>query len=216
MTHFLEKTLSLGRLKTYEILSAKQEEERSAEELYAVNIMYSKELYVMLGGLEVAVRNSFHKALKNHFKTDDWLSLDIFLKKHKDQIDQATKHVSRIKKDHFTIDDVIAHLNYGFWVNLCNSPYEKKLWNKALYKCFPYLGQKPDREDILRRLKRTNSLRNKIAHLEPILKRESLLIQEHRNISELLYAICPQTQEWFQSICNFEDIWNNRNKGVSS
>ena len=212
MTHFLEKILSTKRYTTYVELSQREGETRAPHDLYALNMAYSKELYIMLGGLEVAIRNQFNKAIVKAYKKEDWFSLDIFEKKHKKQINDATDYVARMKKNAYTFDDIIAHLNYGFWVNLCNRPYEKELWIRALYKCFPYLGQKPNRDDIRRRLSRTHTLRNKIAHLEPIIKNEELLIQEYRNASELLYSISPDTQEWFQTICNFEEIWHNRNK----
>ncbi|MGB0720410.1 MAG: hypothetical protein ACPGRX_08050 [Bdellovibrionales bacterium] len=109
-------------------------------------------------------------------------------------------------KNHYVISDIIAQLPFGFWVYFLTRPYEKDIWVKALYKCFPYLGQKPERSEIYNRLDRAVKLRNRVAHLEPIIKREELLIQEYRNISELLYAMCPQTQEWFGRICNFEKI----------
>ncbi len=214
MTHFLEKTLSKARLSTFLELANKKGETRSFKELYALNIQYSKELYVVLCGLEVTVRNNFHSKCQIFAEKEDWLSLDLLRDKHKKQVDDAIKYLIREKQNAYVFDDIIAQLNYGFWVNLCNQPYDATLWRSGLYKCFPALGHKPQRKDIRERLERTLQLRNKIAHLEPIIKREELLIQEYRNISELLYAMCPETQEWFENICNFEEVWNNRKNGV--
>ena len=210
MTHFLKKTLSAARLSTFINLTNKEGERRTYEDLYALNMQYSKELYVVLAGLEVAVRNNFHIACQNYTKKENWLSLGLLKDKHERQVNDAIKHLVREKQDTYVLDDVVAQLNYGFWVNLCNQPYDATLWRGGLYRCFPALGQKPQRKDIRERLERTLQLRNKIAHLEPIIKREELLIQEYRNISELLYAMCSETQEWFAKICNFEEIWNNR------
>lgn len=213
MTHYLEKTLSRARLDTFLKLADRDGEARTFDELYALNMQYSKELYVVLAGLEVTVRNSFHAACREFAQKEDWLSLEILKNKHKKQVDEAIRHLIREKQNAYVFDDIIAQLNYGFWVNLCNQPYDSSLWRGGLYRCFPALGQKPRRKDIRERLERTLQLRNKIAHLEPIIKREELLIQEYRNISELLYSMCPQTQEWFAQSCNFEEIWNNRFEG---
>lgn len=216
MTHFLEKTLSQKRLATYQRLSENDRSGRSAEDLYALNVQYSKEIYVVLSGLEISVRNGFHEALQASFGKKEWWSLELLKPKHKEQLDQATQHVARVTKDNYILDDVIAQLSFGFWVHFLTRPYEKTIWNKALYKCFPYLGQKPHRSDLYQRLIRAVTLRNKIAHFEPIIKNEDTLIQDYRNILEMSYAICPHTQEWFEKLCNFEEIWNNRNKGDMS
>lgn len=210
MTHFLEKTLSSKRVETYKKLSEVDPEGRSFDALYNLNIQYSKELYVMLTGLEVATRNTFNEAISKHMKKADWFELKTLYPKHQHQVNEAIDRITKTKHNNYTVDDLIAHLNFGFWVHLCTRPYEKNLWSKALYKCFPYLGQKPSRADIHSRLASALKLRNKIAHMEPIIKYEQTLIQDYRNIQLLLYAICPQTQKWFEEKCQFEEIWNSR------
>lgn len=210
MTNFLEKTLSTRRIETYRKLSLNDPHKRSFEDLYALNLRYSKELYVILSALEVLIRNAFNAEISKNLGQDDWLSLRLLKPKHQEQIDKAIKHLADAKSKDYILDDVIAHLSFGFWVHLCDRPYEKILWNKALYKCFPKLGQRPNRHDIQSRLSSALSLRNKIAHMEPIIKNEENLIQDYRNIIQLLYAICPETQHWFEEICDFEVIWKNR------
>lgn len=210
MIHFLEKTLSEKRLETYRKLALVDSHSRSFEDLYSLNLRYSKELYVILSALEISIRNAFNNAIADHYKRQDWFSLNLLKPKHQEQINKAVKHVTETKHSSYVFDDVIAHLNFGFWSHLCDRPYEKTLWNNCLYKCFPRLGQKPNRADIQRRLSAALILRNKIAHMEPIIKNEENLIQDFRNIIQLLYAICPDTQSWFEKNCDFEVIWKNR------
>lgn len=216
MHDFLRKSLSFGRCETYAKLANAQNETRSAETLYGLNLLYSKELYVILGALEIVVRNSFNDALKEHMGKNEWFSKGVLGPKHAEQIDAGIEKLVRIKKNGYILDDVIAQLNFGFWVHLCDRPYEKTLWNKALYKCFPYLGQKPNRGDIERRLNMAVRLRNKIAHLEPIIKYEDTLIQEYLNVTQLLYAINPETQKWFDQFCSFQNVWDNRYKEIAT
>lgn len=210
MKPYLEKTLSPQRIKTYTAFAERSGEKRSADRLYYLNILYSKELYVILGALEIAIRNTFHKNIAASFGKQDWFSLNLLRPKHQDQVNKSIEHLTREKKAGYVLDDVIAQLNFGFWVHLCDRPYEKTLWNKALYRSFPNLGMKPDRQNIEARLNACLRLRNKVAHLEPIIKYEDVLIQDYRNIIQLLYAVCPETQKWFESVCDFENIWNNR------
>lgn len=212
MSDFLIESFSPQRFEAYMRLANKKGERRSPEELYALNLQYSKELYVVLAGLEITVRNKFHQACMHYSSQSHWFLEDILQAKHRRQVDDAMKNLNAKNYKIYIVDDIVAQLNYGFWVNLCNRPYDGTLWRSALYKCFPALGHKPKRKDIRDRLERTLQLRNKIAHLEPILKQEHLLIQEYRNILELLYALCPQTQEWFEGICNFQEVWDNRFK----
>lgn len=210
MTHFLEKTLSPQRLKTYQSLAIQDQEKRTFEQLYALNLYYSKELYLILSGLEITIRNSFHRSIAQSVGKDDWFQLGLLREKHQKQLNEAIEYLTRNKKGNYVFSDIIAHLNFGFWVHLCDAPYEQDFWNKALSKCFPFLGRKPYRPDIQRRLNKALILRNKIAHMEPIIKNEDILIQDYRDIVQLLYAVCPKTQEWFSSKCSFETLWNDR------
>jgi len=212
VTDFLETSLSTARFEAYQNLVASIGKGRSAEHLYALNLIYSKELYVVLAGLEVALRNKFHHALSGLYQTNEWYKEPkIFRNTHLEQVQKAGEKLAKIKHT-FSSDDLVAELNYGFWVHLLDKPYEQSFWNKSLRHCFPKYGQKPNRPAIEKPLRATLLLRNKIAHLEPIIKYEDTLIQEYRNIVHLLYALCPQTQEWFCRFCKFEEIWNDRYK----
>lgn len=189
---------------------------RSAEQLYALNLLYSKELYVVLAGLEVTLRNKFHQALSSYYGRSDWYKISrIFRDTHADQVNKAELKLTRAKAK-FSSDDMVAELSYGFWVHLLDKPYEQSFWNHGLRHCFPKYGQKPSRPGVEKPLRATLLLRNKIAHLEPIIKYEDTLIQEYRSIVQLLYAMCPETQTWFCALCRFEEVWNNRLKEIKS
>lgn len=214
MTNFLIKKISKERWATYEKLS--KNSRVGAEELYKRNLVYSKELYVILAGLEVLIRNNFHEKLSLHFKRDDWLSEDIDQKFfgfiHQRQLKKAIKDLTKNKKNGYIIPDLIAELNFGFWIHLTNAPYEQKFWIPALRHCFPHKLGAPIRSDVESRLKQSLKLRNKIAHLEPIIKNEFQLIQAYQNAYDLMSWICPKTADWFNDISNFREVWNSYNK----
>lgn len=216
MTEYLIETLSEARWETYKRLS--QNTGIEPQELYRRNLIYSKELYIILAGVEVVIRNNFHDHLSKKYKTEDWLSLclrnNIFLKHHKKQIDTAIEKLTRNKENNYHIPDLISELSFGFWVHLVNRPYEKILWVPVFSKAFPKKLGAPVREDIESRLKAILKLRNKIAHLEPIIKNEFQLIQAYQNAYDLISWVCPKTANWFDNINNFKEFWHKNNEGV--
>ncbi|MCI5060672.1 MAG: Abi family protein [Alphaproteobacteria bacterium] len=214
MTDFLIEKLSKERWATYEKLS--NTNQIAANELYKRNLIYSKELYVILSGVEVVIRNTFHNNLAHKYQREDWLSLcmrnGVFLKHHKKQIDTAIEKLTRNKRGNYTIPDLISELSFGFWVHLVNRPYEKTFWVPVLSKAFPKKLGPPVRQDIESRLKTILKLRNKIAHLEPIIKNEPQLIQAYQNAHDLISWICPKTANWFDGANNFKEFWQKNNR----
>jgi hypothetical protein len=208
MTDFLVRTLSPERWETYAALSAERGE--SAASLYAKNLTYSKELYVIIAGLEVSVRNSLHMSLSNHFGKRDWMSnLELLRKSHKDQINKAIEKLVQNKTKGYRIPDLISELNFGFWAHLVDAPYEQSLWTPALRHCFKNKLGRPVRQDVEERLKTLLRFRNKIAHLEPIIRYEGQLIQTYQNAYDVMSWICPETANWFDKQSNFKEVWKN-------
>lgn len=206
MADFLVKTLSPERWGTYAALSAERGE--TAVDLYARNLTYSKELYVIIAGLEVTVRNSFHTNLSKYFGKNDWMSdLSLLRKSHKDQINNAIDKLVQNKTKGYGVPDLISELNFGFWAHLVDAPYEQSLWIPSLRHCFKNKLGRPVRQDVEARLKTLLRFRNKIAHLEPIIRYETQLIQTYQNAYDIISWICPETASWFDKQNNFKQVW---------
>lgn len=203
---YLIKTMSKERWATYQKLGS--EYGLSASELYVRNLTYSKELYVILGGLEVILRNAFQEQLSRHFGKPDWMSdLTLLRRSHKEQVGKAIDKLVQNKSGQYVLPDLIAELSFGFWTHLLDAPYEQELWAPALRKCFPHKFGRPVRKDIESRLKNLLRLRNKIAHLEPIIRYESQLIQAYQNAYDIISWICPKTATWFDEANQFRAYW---------
>ena len=216
MTDFLKNSLSEERWKTYEGLANKCQEDPAV--LYARNFTYSKELYVILGGLEVVLRNAFHLQLKEYFGKDDWMSnLQLFRRSHREQINLAIQKLSENKSRNYSIPDLISELSFGFWTHLVDAPYEQIFWVPAIRHSFKNKFGAPVRQDIESRLKNILRLRNKIAHLEPIIRFEPKLMQAYQSTYDLMSWICPLTADWFDRQSSFKSIWiqnNQHQKGI--
>jgi hypothetical protein len=125
-----------------------------------------------------------------------------------DQIGKAHYEVGRNGRT-VTPGAMVAELNLGFWTSLISTRYEKTLWVPHLYKAFPYaVIDKRDakgtvssvpisRATIFDQLERIRSLRNRIAHHEPILKFD--LSKLYSETLEALKWVCPITAEWVRS-----------------
>lgn len=211
MIDFLRHSLSVERCQTYVDLA--KERQLDPADLYARNITYSKELYVMIGGLEVVLRNAFHRQLKEYFRKDDWMSnLQLFRKNHQDQINQAIQKLSENKNGNYKLSDLISELSFGFWTHLTDAPYEQIFWTPALRHSFQHKFGAPVRQDVEKRLRSLLKLRNKIAHLEPIVRIEPKLMQAYQSSYDLMSWICPLTAQWFDQQNSFRQIWTHNNQ----
>lgn len=94
--------------------------------------------------------------------------------------------------------DVVAQLMFGTWRFLLPSkdPGRQLLWSQALSKGFPYLMVKP--ANLVQRIDGIYRLRNRVAHLEPLL-RSGLVHNEIKAIRGVLRAIDPTIEGWFTS-----------------
>lgn len=100
-------------------------------------------------------------------------------------------------------DDVIAQLTFGVFVKLLptstttDSTFRARqiLWTQALVHAFPYLGARdPDGYTTGSRADRLRSLRNRVAHAEPLLSVDPR--HRLRDVGRLLASIDPTSAGW--------------------
>jgi hypothetical protein len=91
---------------------------------------------------------------------------------------------------------MVAELPFGFWVSLLGSgaDYETRLWRPALRLAFS--GYRGRRSVIHLELDATRRLRNRIAHHEPIYRRD--LRADHARILRLLEYVSWDYKTWVQ------------------
>ena len=198
----LETSLSPERLATY--VNAAGGDREQAVRLYTWNTAVSAAFYGPLQGLEVALRNAMHGQLTGVYGPA-WFDnpacgLDAGAL---DRIDQGKR---TLVKNGYPADPphVVAELSFGFWVSLLGkggfgrapkprkSNYDMTLWRKALYKSFPH--SRLSRTDTHRPLDYLRTLRNRIAHHEPIFTRH--LDADYRSLVNVTGWICPTTAAW--------------------
>lgn len=189
----LQAIASYARIEPY--LTVCLGDQSAAVRLYSWNIQVSAAFQAPLGCLEVAYRNALHYRLSTLFGRGDWwLAPDIRLhhtaqRMVADAIDELQRRRRRP-----TPGRVVAELPFGFWVSLLGSgtDYETRLWRPALRHAFPsYRGR---RAPLHREFDGVRRLRNRIAHHEPIHRRD--LVADHERIVRLLGYISPEYMAW--------------------
>lgn len=172
---------------------------------YFHNIELSEALYPILQAFEIALRNSIHTTLTDHFSTDHWFDQPAFLPRR--QVRQIADARHTLTKDGKTItpDRIIAELHFGFWHSMFNSPFEQALWrpnrSELVGKVFPNASRRQrNRQDMWDRIDRIRIIRNRVMHYEPIWYRPKLQT-DHDAILEALYWISPSMHDAI-AMCN--------------
>lgn len=218
--------LSEPRLGPY--LSASGGNVKDALRLYQWNIDVSGSAYEALHIFEVVLRNAIDEQLRSwnatqvdsrtgHRHTDDWL-LDparLLVRLVGDDIDQAATRARRTLRSNGRPDahpehpDILAQLNFGTWRFLLpdKDRGRRLLWDQALHHAFPHLTE--TRAALVRKVHGIYQLRNRVAHLEPLLK-SGLVRKEYEAMRSVLAAIDDAVDQWFTSRQRMTTILKSR------
>lgn len=118
-----------------------------------------------------------------------------------------------IKPNH---DDIVAHITFGTWVKLLPSKRDAQtgrigpgpqrgLWQNALINSFSY---HPDPLVIHHWVNRLYLLRNRVAHVEPLIATD--VLSYHRTAARLLRAIEPRISDWYAGISRIPEVYAKR------
>ena len=203
----LEVSLSRERLGTY--LDAAEGDRKGAIELYAWNTAISAAFYGPLQGLEVTLRNAMYRRLAARYGGSWYDNPDAGLDRGAvERIASARMELAR--DGHGDAPPrIVAALSFGFWVSLLGpggrmaggrkANYEMTLWRPALRQAFAHRATLT-RKEAHRPLNSLRTLRNRIAHHEPVFARD--LARDHARIVEVLGWMTPGTRRWVEHHSN--------------
>jgi hypothetical protein len=201
-------------------LLAADGDQRKALALYEWNIRASGALYEALALVEVVLRNTIHDQMTSWHSREGrprtWLDdpARLLEQRAKDDIATARRRAERWRsvagvptptRPNPPSGAVVAELSFGFWRYLLASRYEHSLWLHAMRSGFPGVR---DRRAIEAPVRRLHEVRNRIAHLEPVLKRD--LSKDAADASKVLLAICPHTERWAASLSRVRSVHASR------
>lgn len=209
MLEVLKQNFSEKRMSTYiNIANLKSLDKEKAVDLYRMNILICEELYALISGIEICLRNKIHNKMIENKKKENWFDDVDWLDIHKKGLEEAKK-IKYKGEPEPSANDIISRLNFGFWCHIFDSSYEQILWIPCLRHIFPnYIGR-PDRKHIAKAFKKLLNTRNRIAHFEPIIKDENELLKIYNQMVEVMNWMCPQVYTWFESFNKFKELYTN-------
>ncbi|MGJ7907944.1 CAAX protease [Actinopolyspora sp. H202] len=207
----LARLLSAERLETYERHAPSWE--RSPLELYTLGARLASSFHHDLAIVEVVLRNALHNELSREYGTH-WWAEDRLLD------DRGQTAIVKAYRDARCTEDsppgkLIAALSMGFWVQLLEAgayagsrPYRQRrsydalLWRPALRYAFPYSSGV--RSQVHSLVHRVYSLRNRVAHCEPVIagvrvpgtRTRRSPAEIHEDIVTLVRWISPPIGDW--------------------
>lgn len=181
------QTISADRMGTY--LALAHGSELRALRLYVRNAAFASAFLGPLQALEVTLRNSIHRLLSNQYGDDWYETVKLGHSQHK-AIESAKQALRREGKTEAPAR-IIAASSLGLWVGLLAKGNDRLLWHPLLHRAF---SPTPARADVYDQLDRLRTLRNRIAHHEPIIRRN--LRNDHDRILRLLEMLSPEVADW--------------------
>ena len=186
-----ERILSSQRMQRY--LSAVNNNTRKAMTLYRYNLRLSQEMFTIVSCFEVALRNAINSrltlSLGNDWLRDSIQPGGIFTSgktKETERIIYKAYHKLNLQNtySHFKL---IAEMEFGVWKYMFSAP-QYKATGQCLLQIFPNKPRSSatfqyNHTYIFNELDKVNSLRNRIAHHEPI------CFQQHTSIIDTRYII---------------------------
>ncbi len=202
----LEACLSIERLQPY-VNAAKGDKERAVR-LYERNTLLSEALYTPIQAVEIVIRNALHTQLLKQFGILWFRDLEakgIAVKEQLRQLQEARQYLTEAGKSE-TAGRMVAELSFGFWVGICAKRYHDSLWISCLHRPFKTAGPKGKplhRVDVFDRLDSIRTLRNRVAHHEPILNRS--LENDFAKILETASWVSGGYAEWIEQMSCFRE-----------
>jgi hypothetical protein len=204
MTPIVIETLSSERFDTY-LVAAGHDQDRALR-LYAWNAHVGGAFHPAIQAVEIALRNRINDALTSKFGTHWWRNSSFLALLDRERLADLDMVKRRIAKRGLSLvtGQIVAGLSFGFWTGLLQRRYNPVLWGAALRHAFAHLPENMDRDGLFRAAASVASLRNRISHHEPIIKRD--LLKDFGTIMNLLKWICPATHDWIRPQCQVPEI----------
>ncbi len=171
-----QNIVSHERLERY-LIACDRDEDKTIE-LYKENVHVSLEMFAVVGAFEIALRNAIDRIMTATCG-NDWLR-DAILPGGIFDIPRCRDHARIIRSayekliDHgcYTHGHLLAKMEFGVWKYMFSSP-QYRASGRVLLNAFPFKPTSTrtvqyNNTTIFNELDHVNSLRNRIAHHEPI------------------------------------------------
>lgn len=203
-TDTVRLALSLARMSTYD--AAVHEDGKSALALYFWNAQVSAALFESLQICEVVIRNAVSDALESIYGPE-WPWKPTF---ETSLPYGRMQDLFKARENMATTGQVIAELSFYFWQQMFTNRHYVRIWESQIERVFPNMdaamAKQPKRIHIHDELEHIRTLRNRIAHHEPIFHRN--LEDDFQRIVKLIGFKCPVSSQWLIENNLFKSIYS--------
>ena len=205
----IETTLSPARLKRY--LPAADFDKHLALRLYVWNARICEALYLPLQLAEVAVRNAISMPVRKRFG-DQWFINPRFCNllpaRHKNNLNSTVLKEATLLRPNPHQDNVVAGLEFGFWVSLMTSRFQNHIWINGIGQSFPGAQNSETRTTIHQKLDKMRRFRNLVAHHHAIFDRAPQ--PEIQNALHITKLVCADTHWLANETSRLSTVINQR------
>ncbi|WP_448132876.1 hypothetical protein [Stenotrophomonas rhizophila] len=172
--------------------------------LYQWNLRISGAFLLPLHVCEVVIRNAVAEALEQqHGERWPWQrGFYSSLPGSGSDGYNARAELQRATARFPTTSSVIAALRFAFWQHMFTQRFDAGLWRPTLHRVLPGAGQLGPphgvRATLHADLQRVRTLRNRIAHHEPVFMRD--LGEDFATITKLVGLRCPDVVRWMDRV----------------
>ena len=202
----LEVALSSERLAPY--VSSAKGDKKFAICLYLWNAQLSESLQIAVHIFEVTLRNAIHQELSSVYGDCWYDNPRLPIRSVQQDMIQQVKYNLLAQSKSITPSRMVSGLTMGFWISLLAKRYETLLWRNYLHKAFSAAPNPLERAKLHLALNQIKTLRNRIAHHEPILFLQPDRI--YNLILEIISWVSPDTANWVGHHCRFNTVWADR------
>lgn len=169
-----ERAFSQPRLGRF-LLAAKGDQQKALY-LYKLNIQLSECLFGVMSIFEIVLRNHIDRYYEQYFNDKEWLknqcgqggmfSHPSFIRSGFETRTRILTTIAQLGNS-YTHDRLVAKLNFGFWTYMF-SPIQFRVGGQGLHKIYIHRPKGTSQSQIFNELDEVRSVRNRIAHHEPV------------------------------------------------
>ncbi len=208
------KLLSAPRFKTYQDFASG--DDQRALRIYQWNLELCAAFYMPLHICEISIRNGVVQALESQFGADWHTSIGFqrTLPESKGYNPKQDLILTRAKLERHAVlsaGKVVAELKFVFWEYMFTARHDNHLWKPYFQQSFPNAADLPaGRNDIRHRIELVRRLRNRIAHHEPIFRRD--LMRDYKGIIDLIAWRSSSVARWVEDNQRVTAVLNEKPK----
>lgn len=205
----LEEWFSAARLTTYSAHS-------DPEAFYAWNTQLSSAYFEVIGHTEVLLRNRIAASLRPSSSGQPWYlnpRYNFSAKTVKQVTDAQEILASKGRPE--TGGGVVAELSFGFWRFLLSRRHAPNIWVDLCATGLPHFPYGTDRAAFAKPVERVHKLRNRLAHLEPLVDTDAAVEAQRldrydADLNKLARWIDPEAADWIASVSRVANVRRHR------